>query len=361
MNDLGERIARLIQTQGPLSVAQFMSLALHDPQAGYYATRDPFGRGGDFITAPEISQMFGELLGLWTVQVWRDQGSPATARLIELGPGRGTLMADMLRAAAKAAPDFLVAIDVVMVENSPTLKDVQHQTLKDAGARITWRGSFDDSLADRPLFVLANEFFDALPIRQYVKGEDGWHERMVTLDANGKLAFALAPVTARTLAVPEARGEADAGAVYEIAPAAVAYAEEIATAIAMRGGAALIVDYGYGAEAGFGDTLQAVKAHHYASVLETPGEADLTAHVDFAALAAAAARAKAQSFGPIGQGTLLERLGLEARAEQLARANPQTAAAQEAAVSRLMGAREMGTLFQAQAILPGGAATPPGF
>ncbi len=208
MNDLGERIARLIETQGPLSVAQFMSLALHDPKGGYYATRDPFGRGGDFITAPEISQMFGELLGLWTVQVWRDQGSPAPARLIELGPGRGTLMADMLRAAVKTAPDFFAAIDVVMVENSPTLKEVQRETLKACGAQIAWRGSFDDSLADRPLFVLANEFFDALPIRQYVKGEDGWHERMVTLDANGKLAFALAPVSAKTLAVPEARGEA---------------------------------------------------------------------------------------------------------------------------------------------------------
>jgi NADH dehydrogenase [ubiquinone] 1 alpha subcomplex assembly factor 7 len=361
VNDLGERIRRLIEAQGPLSIAQFMSQALHDSQSGYYATRDPFGRGGDFITAPEISQMFGELLGLWTVQMWRDQGAPNPARLIELGPGRGTLMADMLRAAGKAAPDFLAAIDVVMVENSPALQAVQRETLKASGAPVEWRVSFDESLADRPLYVLANEFFDALPIRQYVMSEDGWRERMVTLGQAGALTFALAPITAKNLAVPESRGEAAPGAVYEIAPAAIAYAEEIAGAIARRGGAALLIDYGYGTGAGFGDTLQAVKAHKCAPVLESPGEADLTAHVDFAALARAAERSKARSFGPIGQGAFLERLGLRARAAQLARANPETAAAQEAAADRLMGAREMGQLFKVLAILPEDAGPPPGF
>jgi NADH dehydrogenase [ubiquinone] 1 alpha subcomplex assembly factor 7 len=361
VNDLGERIARLIEAQGPLSIAGFMTQALHDSQAGYYATRDPIGRRGDFITAPEISQMFGELLGLWTVQLWRDQGSPSPARLIELGPGRGTLMADVLRAAGKAAPDFIAAIDVVMVENSPALQAVQREKLKASGAQIEWRVSFDEAHADRPLYVLANEFFDALPIRQYVKGEDGWHERMVTLDKDRKLAFALAPMTAKSLAVPEARGDAVPGAVYEIAPSAIAYAEEVAGAIARRGGAALLIDYGYGERGGFGDTLQAMKAHKYAPVLETPGEADLTAHVDFPALARAAERAGAKSFGPIGQGVFLERLGLQARAAQLAKANPGMAAEQEAAVERLMGAREMGQLFKALAILPEGSEPPPGF
>jgi NADH dehydrogenase [ubiquinone] 1 alpha subcomplex assembly factor 7 len=352
VNDLSERIARLIKSQGPLSLAQFLSLALHDPEGGYYATRDPFGRAGDFITAPEISQMFGELLGLWTVQVWRDQGAPAPARLLELGPGRGTLMADVLRVASKVAPDFRAAIDVVMVESSPTLKKAQRETLKDSDAQVEWRSSFDDSLADRPLFVLANEFFDALPIRQYVKDDDGWHERMVTLDANGKLAFALAPVTAKHLIVPEARGTAQSGAVYEIAPSAMAFAEEIAGAIAARGGAALIVDYGYGDEAGFGDTLQAVKAHRYAPVLEAPGEADLTAHVDFAALAAAARRGGAETYGPVTQGQLLDLLGLAARVQALSEANPARAGQFTNEAERLRSPRQMGTLFKALAIIP---------
>lgn len=358
MNALAARIARLIENQGPLSIAQFMTLALHDPKAGYYATRDPFGRTGDFITAPEVSQMFGELLGLWIVQTWRDQGSPAPSRLVELGPGRGTLMADVVRA-ARVAPDFLAAIDVVLVESSPALKAVQQERLKDAGVRIAWRNGFDDALEDRPLFVLANEFFDALPVRQYVKTERGWCERMVTLE-NGKLAFALAPVPAVGLVVPQARGEAEDGAVYEVSPSATAFAEEIANAIAARGGAALIVDYGY-AGAGFGDTLQAVKAHKFADVLDAPGEADLSAHVDFAALSEAAARGGAKAYGPIAQGTLLERLGLEERAAQLAQKNSQEAASIEAAVARLMGAREMGTLFQGLAILNERTSPPPGF
>ncbi len=361
MNTLGERIARLIEGQGPLSIAQFMTLALHDRHGGYYATRDPFGRAGDFITAPEVSQIFGELLGLWVVQAWRDQGSPTPARLVELGPGRGTLMADALRAAKRVAPDFLVAIDVTLVETSPTLRAVQDKTLAACGLPIRWQASFDAALTDRTVFVLANEFFDALPIRQYVKTEAGWCERMVALDEAGALTFALAPLPAKGLSVPEARGPAEAGAIYEIAPSALAFAEEIGAAIAARGGAAMIVDYGYGGEAGFGDTLQAVKAHKFAPVLETPGEADLSAHVDFAALAAAAARGGARPYGPVPQGALLKRLGLEARAEQLARARPDSAAAQEAAVARLMGEREMGTLFQALAILPDRAGPPPGF
>ena len=358
MNALASRIARLIENQGPLSIAQFMTLALHDPEAGYYATRDPFGRTGDFVTAPEVSQMFGELLGLWTVQVWRDQGSPTPARLVELGPGRGTLMADVLRA-ARVAPDFLQAIDVVLIESSPALKAVQVEQLKDADVAVAWRNGFDDTIADRPLFVLANEFFDALPIRQYVKTERGWCERMVTLK-NGALAFALAPVPAAGLIVPESRGPAEDGAVYEISPSATAFTEELANAIAARGGAALIVDYGYTAS-GFGDTLQAVRAHKFAKTLDAPGHADLSAHVDFTALSAAATQGGAKAYGPIAQGALLERLGLTERAARLASQNPRDAAEIEAAVARLMGAREMGTLFQALAILPKEAPRPAGF
>ena len=250
--DLAQRIAALIAAQGPLSVAQFMTMALHDPNAGYYATRDPLGTCGDFVTAPEISQIFGELIGLWCVQVWRDQGSPSPARLVELGPGRGTLMADALRA-ARAAPDFLDAVDVALVEASPVLRATQMQRLAGCGARVRWHEQFDARLADRPFWLIANEFFDALPIRQFVCTARGWCERMIVARDDGSLAFALAPV-----ATLFADGEnADPGAVREFAPAAAALAETIARAIAHHGGAALIVDYGY-EQGGFADTLQAV-------------------------------------------------------------------------------------------------------
>jgi NADH dehydrogenase [ubiquinone] 1 alpha subcomplex assembly factor 7 len=332
-----------------------MALALSDPEHGYYATKDPFGR--DFITAPEVSQMFGELLGLWMAQAWRDQGAPSPARLIELGPGRGTLMADALRAISKAAPDFFAAIDVAMVETSPVLQDVQREKLR-AFPRTHWCGSFEDALAERPVFVLANEFFDALPVRQFVKAGGGWHERMVTVEESGDLAFALAPMAAKALAPPPARGPGRPGDVYEISPAAIAIAGEIGRAITKHGGAALIIDYGY-ETGGFADTLQAMKAHRYVDVLAEPGEADLTAHVDFTALAEAALEAGAKAWGPISQGSLLERLGIRTRAEQLQRANAKTD--QQTAVARLIDPREMGTLFKALATVPETAAMPPGF
>ncbi len=177
---LKARIAALIDAQGPMSVAQFMTISLLDPKHGYYATRDPLGAGGDFITAPEVSQMFGEMLGLWLVQAWSDQGCPKNPRLVELGPGRGTLMADILRTAA-VAPDFLADLEVILVEASPALQQVQADKLRGSGADISWQAQFDDSLGDRPLFLVANEFFDALPVRQYVKTERGWCERMVTV------------------------------------------------------------------------------------------------------------------------------------------------------------------------------------
>jgi NADH dehydrogenase [ubiquinone] 1 alpha subcomplex assembly factor 7 len=360
VNGLAHRIARAIEAQGPISVAQFMAMALHDPQSGYYATRDPIGRSGDFITAPEVSQMFGELAGLWIVQCWQDQDKPSPTRLVELGPGRGTLMADALRAIARAAPDFLAAIEIVLVENSPTLRNMQRERLKAAPVSVRWRESFDDALADQPLFLFANEFFDALPAHQYVKTPRGWNERMITVDESGELAFALSPAPA-LLPVPAARGAADIGAIYEISPSAAAIVERIAAAIARHGGAALIVDYGYGEGAGFGETLQAVADHKFAPVLANPGEADLSAHVDFAALSDTAREAGAVTFGPIGQGALLAALGIRMRAENLARGNPAQAESIAAATERLTGASRMGTLFKALAILPTGASAPPGF
>jgi SAM-dependent MidA family methyltransferase len=359
---LKARIAALIAAQGPISVAQYMTLALHDPQSGYYATRDPFGprkesKGGDFITAPEISQMFGEMLGLWLAQAWLEQGCPKRPVLMELGPGRGTLMADMLRA-LKAVPDFLADLDVVLVEASPHLRDVQAATLKDSGAHVLWQHQFEAE-AGRPLFLVANEFFDALPIRQYVKTPRGWCERMVTATAD-ELAFALAPMPAPTALIPESRAGAPDGGVYETAPAAIALAEAIAAHVEAHGGAALLVDYGY-AGPGFGETLQAVADHRFVKPLANPGDADLSAHVDFTALGEAGLRGGSGVHGPIGQGALLDALGIAARAQSLAARNPESREALGAALARLTSPEAMGTLFKAMAFLPGAAATAPGF
>jgi SAM-dependent MidA family methyltransferase len=354
---LKARIAALIAAQGPVSVAQYMTMALHDPQAGYYATRDPFGKSGDFITAPEVSQMFGEMLGLWLAQAWDEQGRPSRPLLMELGPGRGTLMADMLRA-LKAAPDFRKGLDVVLVEASPHLRRVQAETLKDSGASLRWQGGFEAE-AGRPLFLIANEFFDALPIRQYVKTPRGWCERMVTATA-GDLHFALAPSPAPAALIPESRAGAPDGGVYETAPAAAALAEAIAGHIEAHGGAALLVDYGY-AGPGFGETLQAVEGHRFADPLAHPGEADLSAHVDFTALGEAGLRGGAGVHGPVGQGALLTALGIGARAQGLAARNPGSREALAAALARLTDPSAMGALFKAMAFLPGAAATAPGF
>lgn len=356
MNALAARIARLIETQGPLSIAQFVTVALHDPDDGYYATRDPFGVRGDFITAPEISQIFGELIGLWCVQVWLDQGRPSPARLVELGPGRGTLMVDALRA-ARLVPEFLDAVEIVLVEASPTLRAVQGESLREFGARVRWSSEW---VVDKscPHFVIANEFFDALPIRQYVRTERGWCERMVTVENNDALAFALAPI-----ATPlgfEGGDAAPLGAVYEVSPAALALAEEIARGIARHGGAALVVDYGY-SQPGFGETLQAVGGQTFKTVLADPGAVDLSAHVDFAALATAAHRGGARTCGPIGQGSFLKALGVDARASRLARNDPDHAPTIAGAVDRLTNPAQMGTLFKALAIMPPNAPLPPGF
>jgi NADH dehydrogenase [ubiquinone] 1 alpha subcomplex assembly factor 7 len=356
MNALAERIAALIAAQGPISVAQYMALALHDAEAGYYATRDPFGREGDFITAPEISQMFGELLGLWCGQVWLDQGRPQNTKLVELGPGRGTLMADALRALKRVA-GFLDDVELVLVEASPALRDIQREKLKDSGARLRWTTHFD--IRDAPLLLLANEFFDALPVRQYIKTARGWCERMV-VTKDGVLDFALAPQITPAAAIPPSRTGAPEGGVYETSPAATALAEEIARVIASHGGAALLLDYGHSGT-GFGETLQAIGGHRFAPLLADPGALDLSAHVDFAALGNAARHGGAQIFGPRPQGEFLNTLGIAARARRLAEANPIEAENINQAVARLTEPAQMGTLFQAMALLPPSAPSPPGF
>ncbi|HXR96074.1 MAG TPA: SAM-dependent methyltransferase [Rhizomicrobium sp.] len=356
MIPLGERIAALIAAQGPISVAQYMTLALHDPESGYYATHDPFGGKGDFITAPEISQMFGELLGAWCAQVWNDQGRPKNTRLVELGPGRGTLMADALRT-LKQVPRFLDEVEVVLVEASPMLRELQREKLKDSGAWIRWASHFD--VRNVPLLVIANEFFDALPVRQYVKTARGWCERMVVAK-DGKLDFALAPLPAPTASIPSSRAGAPDGGIYEVSAATTALTEEIAHEIENHGGGALILDYGY-AGIGFGETFQAVAGHRFVRPLDEPGRHDLSAHVDFMALADAARHGGAQTFGPVRQGEFLERLGVGARAKALAQANPAQTEQVTAALERLTAPEQMGKLFQAMALLPSSAPPAPGF
>lgn len=353
-------LRRRIRLTGPITVADFMAEALSHPDHGYYMTRDPFGAHGDFTTAPEISQMFGELIGLWCAEIWRAAVAPQPVNLVELGPGRGALMADALRA-ARMAPDFLAAASIHLVETSPALTERQQQTL--AGQDAHWHGSLDE-VPEGPTLMIANEFFDALPIRQFQKTGEGWRERMVGLDADDKtFRLGLAPgATAGEALIPDSvRRTAGEGDFAEICPAGLSIARAIAERVARHGGAALIVDYGH-AVSGVGDTLQALSGHEYCDPLEAPGMADLTAHVDFAALAAVVRESGAAPHGPIHQGEFLTRLGIEARAAQLlANATDDQSMSIRAACKRLIAKDEMGYLFKAMAITPQAAATPPAF
>ena len=360
MTGLLRRLIQRIAAEGPISVAEYMAQSLLDPRDGYYVRADPLGRAGDFTTAPEISQMFGELLGLWCVDAWsRLLDRPSPFALIELGPGRGTLMADALRA-ARAAPDFLAAARIHLVEASPTLRAKQRQAL--GGRDVEWHGHLD-AVPDVPLLLLANEFFDALPLRQFVRTERGIVERMVGLDPGGeRLRFGLAPGPSPWAALlPPASRDAPLGSLLEYSPASIGMAQAIARRIVRHGGAALIVDYG-AAESGPGETLQAVRRHDRHEVLDDPGQADLSARVDFAAIAKAASDEGVAAYGPVPQGTLLERLGIANRARVLsARATPAQAADLEGARARLIGGTEMGTLFKALALVPRGRGVPAGF
>jgi SAM-dependent MidA family methyltransferase len=356
-------IRRIIATDGPIPVGHFMALCLGHPAHGYYLTRDPFGAAGDFITAPEISQMFGELIGLWAAAVWRQMGAPDTIRLVELGPGRGTLMADALRA-AKVVPDFRAALRVDLVETSPVLRGRQQQTLAGGGVPLAWHQELADvpDIPHVPLIVVANEFVDALPVDQVVRAADGWHQRMVGTGADGRLAFALHPEPLRDAGaiVPEHLRDAPVGALFEWRSDRLV--TELARRVVRSGGAALVIDYGH-LESAIGETLQAVMRHDFVDVLQTPGEADLTAHVDFSALSRAAGRAGAEVHGPLAQGEFLRRLGIGARAARLAeRAAAAQAAPIQAAVRRLTGSGrdDMGELFKAMAVAAPGLGPLPG-
>ena len=339
-------IRRRIAVGGPMGVAQYMELCLAHPERGYYATRDPFGASGDFTTAPEISQMFGELIGLWAAATWRATGSPGKLSLVELGPGRGTMMVDVLRA-AKVVPDFRATIDVHLIEISPALERLQRRALGSADVPVSWHRSIEQ-VPDTPLIVLANEFFDALPVHQAVMCADGWHERVIKME-DEKLHFSIHrdPIPLFDKLLPSRLRAAKIGDIFEWRADNIAL--EIGRRVARRGGGALIIDYGH-AQSAIGDTLQAVGGHQFVEPLLAPGLVDLTAHVDFEALAHAAEGMGARVHGPVPQGEFLRGLGIEQRAAALKAAAPsEYADAIDAALVRLTSEDRtgMGRLFKA--------------
>ncbi len=342
---LPERIARAITLGGPIPLSQFMAAA----NTHYYDTRDPLGARGDFTTAPEISQMFGELVGLALTDLWHRAGQPA-ARYVEYGPGRGTLAADALRAMATVG----LTPPVHLIEASGTLREKQAAAVPSAEWHLDLLGVPDDGA----LLVVANEFFDALPIRQLVKTAEGWRERLVACQDTLFL-----PVVGNTVFDPivpvPLRGTAN-GSILETSPASVAVMRVLARRIVAQGGAALVIDYGYEGPL-VGDTLQAVSGHSFANPFEEPGERDLTAHVDFGTLAEAARAEGAVVHGPVGQGAFLEALGIGPRAAALAAAAPEKAAGIEADRARLTGADQMGELFKVIAVTAPGWPVPEGF
>ena len=357
---LAERLKQRIAREGPISVAEYMEVCLADARAGYYRTRQPIGAKGDFVTAPEISQIFGELLGLWAVAVWQAMGEPSPIVVAELGPGRGTLMADAMRA-WRSVPKFLESVTVALVETSPSLREAQRASLSDSAAPLYWHHSIDD-LPKGPLIVIANEFMDALPVRQLVREGDIWRERCVAIDRNGKFVFA--PGEALEDAdLPEAARAIDApdGAIFETRPAISPLLAALAARAAVAPVTALFIDYGHG-QTGLGDTLQAVARHKYADPLAAPGEIDLTAHVDFAAMSGAATSLGVAVYGPMPQGEFLLKLGLEARRDSLLHgATPDQREAIVSGAARLASRSAMGILFKVLALTSSGLASPPPF
>jgi SAM-dependent MidA family methyltransferase len=362
MNDspVEAEIRRRIAAAGPMPVSHYMALCLSHPEHGYYMTRDPFGRSGDFITAPEVSQMFGELIGLWTMAVWKLMGEPENLRIIELGPGRGTMMLDLLRA-AHAMPAFRRAVVVHLVEISPALEERQRRALASTDVPVEWHPSLEQ-VPGGPAIILANEFFDALPVQQAVMCADGWHERVVKLDEDGELALTNArdPIPLFDDMLPEKLRDAQIGEIFEWRADHIAL--ELGRRVVRSEGAALVIDYGH-VESAVGDTLQAVGAHSYADPLAAPGTVDLTAHVDFQALALAAESMGARPHGPIEQAVFLRNLGIDARAAALCKSAPHKAAEIDAAHARLTSTDRtgMGQLFKVIAFADPQLGALPGF
>jgi NADH dehydrogenase [ubiquinone] 1 alpha subcomplex assembly factor 7 len=358
MTDLVRHLTDLIRADGPISIAEFMRIALTGRSDSYYRRGDPFGAAGDFVTAPEISQVFGELIGLWCVDLWQKLGSPKRFTLVELGPGRGTLMKDALRA-ARVAPTFLEAASVALVDVSEALQKKQREAIGAAAAR--WHQRFEDVEVEGPVIVIANEFFDALPIRQYVRTIEGWVERCVGLGADDSLMFGATPGVVDARLIPESLRNAAVGSVVELSPARATVARALGESVARIGGAALVIDYGFFGPAA-GDTLQAVTVNAFAEVLAQPGTADLTSHVDFTALGSALVESGTRVGDLATQGDFLNRLGAFERTQMLKReATTAQAEALDAAYRRLTAPDAMGSLFKVLCAVWPASIQPAGF
>ena len=335
-----------------------MNLALGHPEFGYYRTRNPFGAGGDFITAPEVSQVFGELLGLWLAAAWQQAGNPTRFRLVELGPGRGQLMADLLRATAGIA-GFLEAAELHLVESSERLRAIQRQALP--ATDVHWHDDLE-TVPDGPLFLIGNEFLDALPVHQLVRTERGWAERLISGQDDGSLGFTEGPASPDLIDLIIGGDKAGIGDIAEVSPDRLALVRMIAARLKRDGGVALLIDYGAAVSRPTGDTLQAVRDHQPAAPLEEPGLADVTTQVDFLSLARTARAAEAAVHGPMMQGAFLRALGIELRTAMLLKgADEKQSHRLRSALFRLTDASAMGELFKALALTPPDGPTPPAF
>ena len=357
---LENKLRKIIKTDGPISVSHLMRIAANDTDYGYYQSRDPFGTFGDFITSPEITQAFGEIIGLWCLTAWQNAGCPDKTILIELGPGRGTLMLDILRTVKKLLPNFMESIELHLVESSTMLRQQQRLTLKNYN--VTWH-DFINTIPEGPSLIIANEFFDALPIDQYLMTKNGWHKRLITLDPKrNKFSFITVPVPKKKVAKFRSEiSKAETNSIFERNRLAEKYAESLAERIFYSGIAALLIDYGY-VKPGFGDTLQAVKSHKYYDPLTDIGNADLTAHVDFANLESIFKETGVAVHGPVLQRNFLTTLGIEHRTMTLVK----NATAEQALLlikgcQRLIAPNGMGSLFKVMAVTPADTSTPEGF
>ena len=353
---LRDRLAREIALTGPMTVADYVTRCLHDPRGGYYATRPAIGATGDFITAPMISQMFGELIGLWAVELWHRLGAPERVRLVEVGPGDGTLMADALRA-ARLDPDFLRAVDLILIEPSPPLREAQGRMLADSDVHPRWVSALDRIETDAPVILIANEVLDCMPARQFVRTGDGWAERCIGVTDDHELTFGLKTISGGFKRPDFA---VEPGQVIEISDQQAAFGRDLATLVKAASGAALLIDYGR-ARPEAGDTLQALRRHQKIDPLATPGEADLTQWADFPAVLEAAIHAGADVTGTLGQGEFLGRLGIEARADRLKQGRPEAVPVIDRQLERLTADDQMGSLFKACAIFSPHALVVPGF
>ncbi len=341
---LKERIVRHISMNGPLPLAEYMHWCMADKTHGYYQTETVFGRTGDFVTAPEISQMFGELIGVWLISAWRELGSPGAFNLVEIGPGQGTLIADILRA-TKVDQAFRNAMSIHLIETSPQLIARQRETLSNTEVDVAWHPSINN-IPKKPTLLVANELLDVLPVRQYVKSDEKWHERAVGLSDDDELSWVLATGTLEPTSLPEGHEDEPDGSVYEISAPRETFVENIAAKISDNTGAALFIDYGHG-QSSFGDTFQAIAAHEFADPLKTPGSADLTSHVDFTPLETIVNATECTTYPLMTQGEFLLALGLLERAGALGQhADDATRKRLTEEAERLALPNQMGDLFK---------------